>query len=427
MKTRIAFPIVASAVLKLLGATTHYVALDSDNPTPPYTNWATAAHVIQEAVDAAAVGDTVLVTNGVYSIGQRDVSFTGLGGLGVGRLGATRVVITNTIRLESLNGPSATAIDGGGEVRCVYAVVNAVIAGFRLSRGAASFGEGGGGVYGGLLTNCILRGNVAVRTEGMWQGYGGGAYLSVLYNCTLAGNAAAAGGGAARCTLNNCLLTENAARVGGGTWTSTLTSCTLACNTAADEGGGGGLGTLYNCIVYDNMPENGVADYYYCCTSPVPTNGVGNISRPPHFRDAAAGDFRLSEDSPCIDAGTNLLGFSVSVWAAGGLVVVGQLGGTDLYGLSRFLDGNGDGTVGWDMGAYEYNPYRFTPDSRLTPAGMAFTIRGEPGKTVRLERSHNLEVWEEMAVVPIPANGQSLIDPQAIKEQSLFYRGVALP
>jgi len=33
---------------------THYVDLSSRNPTPPYTNWASAAIVIQDAAEASA-------------------------------------------------------------------------------------------------------------------------------------------------------------------------------------------------------------------------------------------------------------------------------------------------------------------------------------------------------------------------------------
>ena len=42
-------------------AATRYVWQDSPSPAPPYTNWATAAHVIQDAVDAAVAGDAPLV------------------------------------------------------------------------------------------------------------------------------------------------------------------------------------------------------------------------------------------------------------------------------------------------------------------------------------------------------------------------------
>src|SRR6266699_1832557 len=62
----------------------HYVDANSTNATAPYTNWTTAATTIQDAVDAAAAGDEVVVTNGTYR-----------GGVGVGK----------QLTVRSVNGP----------------------------------------------------------------------------------------------------------------------------------------------------------------------------------------------------------------------------------------------------------------------------------------------------------------------------------
>jgi len=43
---------------------------------------------------------------------------------------------------------------------------------------------------------------------------------------------------------------------------------------------------------------------------------------------------------------------------------------TDILGNTRFIDGNGDGVVAWDIGAYEFNSYpppRFTCAPQLMP------------------------------------------------------------
>ena len=45
-------------------AATRYVNLNNPSPGPPYTSWDTAATTNQDAVDAAVVGDLVLVHRG---------------------------------------------------------------------------------------------------------------------------------------------------------------------------------------------------------------------------------------------------------------------------------------------------------------------------------------------------------------------------
>jgi hypothetical protein len=52
-------------------AAIHYVDVNSTNAVAPYISWDTAAVTIQDAVDASAFGDRVIVTNGVYNKGGK--------------------------------------------------------------------------------------------------------------------------------------------------------------------------------------------------------------------------------------------------------------------------------------------------------------------------------------------------------------------
>ena len=117
------------------------------NPTgssPPFISWATAATNIQDAFDTWFLGGKIVVSNGVYQSGSRVV---------LGQ--SSRVALTKAVSVQSVNGPAATVIDGGGIMRCAYLTNGAVLSGFTLTNGFVAT-QSGGGATGGLLTNCLV-------------------------------------------------------------------------------------------------------------------------------------------------------------------------------------------------------------------------------------------------------------------------------
>jgi len=92
---------------------------------------------------------------------------------------------------------------------------------------------------------------------------------------------------------------------GGGVWCES-TSATVSNRTLISNSAGGGGGVLgwglpgaisNNCIACFNQAPDG-ANYLeavleYSCTTPLPTNGVGNINADPRFVDATISNFRL--------------------------------------------------------------------------------------------------------------------------------------
>jgi len=120
----------------------------------------------------------------------------------------------------------------------------------------------------------------------------------------------------------------------------------LTGNSASYGYGGGAYdSTLNNCIVYFNGPYYApYSTLNYCCTTPMPYNGIGNITNAPLFEDYAGGNLRLQSNSPCINSGNN----------------AHVVGSTDLDGKPRIVGG----TV--DIGAYEYQ----TPASMISYAWL---------------------------------------------------------
>ncbi len=321
------------------GATLRYVWAGSPSPVPGYTAWTNAAHTVQEALNAAADGDVIIVTNGVYDAG---------GAARPDRALTNRVCLAKAVTLRSVNGPAATWIvgaagagggNGAGAVRGAYVGANALLCGFTITNGhTLTAGDGahemsGGGAWleaSGVVSNCVLAGNAAASR-------GGGAAYGTLWNSLITGNSAdSAAGVYGPATLFNCRLSGNAAAwEGGGARKATLHNCTVAAN-AADTGGGVYEGAAENSIIYDNNavtsdPNWKGATLAFCCADPHP--GGDNVAGPPQFADAGGGDYRLASDSPCIDAGTN------RAWMAEG---------SDLAGAPRLLNGR------VDIGAHEY-------------------------------------------------------------------------
>ena len=252
---------VWAGILCMAGAMTcraadWHVAMNG-NDAADGTSWATAKLTIQAGVDAAADGDTVWVSNGVYGIGTRTAPGSSL---------PNRVVIEKDITVRSVNGPGSTVIRGEGNVRCVRMTAGTLM-GFTVANG-----------------NCLPDGDNHYDRSG--------AGIS-MYPSTQA-------------KAVNCLITGNAAMGdGGGADGGNLFNCTVVKNNGVRGLGGVANASVYNCIVLSNERGNLKAcTCYYTCSSPRPV-GVGNIEMNPQFVDAPGGNFRLQETSPCIDAGDN--------------------------------------------------------------------------------------------------------------------------
>jgi hypothetical protein len=173
------------------------------------------------------------------------------------------------------------------------------------------------------------------------------------------------------------------------TVTSTITGCTFVHNTATDSGGGlftaGPVDVdLRNCIFWNNSVAtanfgkaqvNG-ANPRWCCVQNLfvpepgedpfdPADVPGSFDLPPQFVDYTGAngfpgdeddDLRLTAASPCVDAGDFA---SVSP-------------GLDRDGNLRYLDGNFDGTLVTDCGAYELAFARL--DTTLVSSGGQQTV-----------------------------------------------------
>ena len=208
---------------------------------------------------------------------------------------------SSTVTGCTVSGNTAT-IRGGG-IHCEESS-NLTISNSTISGNTASSeytgGYGGGGIYFDESTvavnNCMIMDNTAILS-------GGGIY-----------------GSRGSATITNCIFSGNSAQkspgtplsLGGGLYNceGPITNCTFVGNSAADEGGAmhNCTGPITNCIIWGNTARTspqlyGALVVIYSCIQDWTMGGRTNINSNPSFVDAAAGDYHLYWDSPCINAG----------------------------------------------------------------------------------------------------------------------------
>jgi len=334
---------------------------DSNDGLSPETAWRT----LQHAVDNAPAGGMVLAAPGVYAEGQT-----------VNALHNNRVSITRDVVLKSSAGAEQTFIVGAKDdtpladpygrgtnaVRCVY-MNKGVLEGFTLTGGASSVSvndsdtlnvRGGGSYAEGLsqeIWDCIYSNNVASRGSAAW---GGTIRRSRIINnrTTNSGNSVIRTG-----HVYDSLIVSNISAWVMNFSGARAVNCTIVNNT------GGGIGDqagAFNSIVYGNSgtQASGNSGCTNTLTGGSVRPGAGNITGDPRFVDAAAGDYRLRADSPCVNAGS--------------LEFITHWYGTDYAGAPRVQGG------GVNMGALESSvsvvSATSTSGGEIQPSGNFFLM-----------------------------------------------------
>ena len=273
--------------------------------------------------------------------------------------------------------------DGNSRVVSVRPGTTALVSGLTI-RGGKACDDGGGGIYndhGTLTLSAVLVTANSADTHGggilNWAG------VLTLFDSTVAGNEAGRSGGGIRnsggsLTIANTTISANISYAGGGGISTSrgsvaVTNATISANSA--EGGGGifnGSGasysniTLHNTIVAGNTVVDPVDTFdvhgEFDSASSLNVIGVidgsmgldgagtlyGSVQSPLdptvaalQWNGGCTPTHALLPDSPAIDVGSNARA------NAAGLT-------RDQRGFGRFADGDDNGTIIVDIGAYEF-------------------------------------------------------------------------
>ncbi len=227
---------------------------------------------IQAAITASISGDTIVVSNGVYSQ---------FGDVNIDTLG-------KAITIKSTGGAGSCILDGGNasQIFNIHSgeTTLTVINGFTIQNGS---NNQGGGIHitnsSPTITNCLIQyNNAGINGGGCKVDEGSAAFTPVFSNCTFFQNNAQVGGGlyitAGTAKVTNCtFINNNASAEGGGLLLQSdktkLTSCSINSNTAGIQGGGIWIfsfssPTLTNCTLHGNSSGNGGGIYVNLGSNP---------------------------------------------------------------------------------------------------------------------------------------------------------------
>ena len=293
-------------------------------------------NTIQEGINAAQNGDTVLVDEGTY--------FENINYRGKNIVVASWFIIDgdyNHILNTVIDGSQSAEVDTGS---CVIfgsgEDSTAVIQGFTLTGGTGtSFDFGGGNIFregGGIIMNnssSIIKNNLIYNNETAVvsgaQGGGGGGISSMFGNPSILNNVIIMNSAtyAAGMVLNwsggiikNNVFYANEGGADFGTgglmvwrsdpWTAIIENNTIVGNISTTTAGGLSVeqtaAIIRNNIIWGNIQQTGTqvtgyqsSTFEYCDTEES-YPGQGNISINPDF---LPNNFLLDELSPCVDAG----------------------------------------------------------------------------------------------------------------------------
>jgi predicted outer membrane repeat protein len=363
--------------------------------------------------------------------------------------------ISSSFSIQDCTFLSNVSANGGGAINNSSATCDISNSSFQSNISNTGNGSGGGAIYygnssRGQISNCNFTGNQAIGPNG------GGAIRVldstetrnvIIDSCEFVSNTTDWGGGAINnsdspTVVQNCSFVNNhAVKYGGAIWNwlgittivfpkiinstfqgnytegtggaisnawsaPNITNCTFSNNSSTDVGGAiynaghtadNKHPKITNCILWNNTaptsPEIGNSD-----STPAVTysdvqggySGTGNKNVDPLL----SADLRIPANSPCIDAGIN---------------TAPDILPTDKDGNPRVVDGDRNGTLIADMGAYEsagltYQPHSGTINSETWGPGTHYvtatvTVNSnqvltiQPGAVVKFAPTAGLTIY----------------------------------